>query len=210
MSNYTNKEIIQIYNSRKNLINILAKRGFDVSGYDNFNINEIQAMKNNDQLDMLLTEKDVENPTKIFIKYNLSNLNQNHIYEIVDDLFQVEEVLTKRDELLILSNSLPNDKIKKLITLIFKRDGYYFNINDIGSYMFNILDHKLVPDHRVMSEEEKQDIKQKYNIVKDSEFPEISRYDPVAIVIGLRPGMVCEITRSSKTAIQSKYYRLCI
>ena len=76
--------------------------------------------------------------------------------------------------------------------------------------MFNILDHKLVPEHRVMSEEEKQDIKQKYNIVKDSEFPEISRYDPVAMVIGLRPGMVCEITRSSKTAIQSKYYRLCI
>ena len=67
MSNYTNKEIIDIYKSRKNLLNILAKRGFDVSGYDNFNINEIQAMKNNDQLDMLLTEKDVEDPKRFLL-----------------------------------------------------------------------------------------------------------------------------------------------
>ena len=51
-------------------------------------------MKNNDQLDMLLTEKDVENPTKIFIKYNLSNLNQNHIYEIEENLrSEIDELL---------------------------------------------------------------------------------------------------------------------
>ena len=53
-------------------------------------------------------------------------------------------------------------------------------------------------------------IKQLYNITNDSQFPEISRYDPVAQVIGIRPGQICEITRPSKTAISSKYYRICI
>ena len=44
----------------------------------------------------------------------------------------------------------------------------------------------------------------------DKQWPEISRFDPVAQAIGLRPKKVCEITRASETAITSKYYRMCI
>ena len=60
-----------------------------------------------------------------------------------------------------------------------------------------------------MSNEEKNDIKKRYNIVDDSKFPQISRFDPVATVIGLRPEQLCKIIRSSKTAITSEYFRLC-
>ena len=76
--------------------------------------------------------------------------------------------------------------------------------------MYNILENDLVPPHRVMNEEEKKELKQKYNIVKESQFPEISRFDPVAKIYCIRPGEVFEITRSSETSLQSKYYRLCI
>jgi DNA-directed RNA polymerase subunit H (RpoH/RPB5) len=61
-----------------------------------------------------------------------------------------------------------------------------------------------------LSEEEVEEVKIKYNINKLSQLPEISRFDPVAQVIGIRPGQVCEIIRSSKTAVNSKYYRVCI
>ena len=61
-----------------------------------------------------------------------------------------------------------------------------------------------------MNEEEKKELKQKYNIVKESQFSEISRFDPVAMIYCIRPGEVFEITRSSETSLQSKYYRLCI
>ena len=46
--------------------------------------------------------------------------------------------------------------------------------------------------------------------MNDSQLPEISRYDPVALVIGLRPGEVCKIIRPSPTAITTEYFRLCI
>ena len=46
--------------------------------------------------------------------------------------------------------------------------------------------------------------------MSDSEFPELSRFDPVAQAIGIRPGQVCKITRASKTAIEAPYYRICI
>ena len=49
----------------------------------------------------------------------------------------------------------------------------------------------------------------KYNISRDSEIPEISRFDPVAQAIGLRPLELCEIIRPSASSITIDYYRLC-
>ena len=74
---------------------------------------------------------------------------------------------------------------------------------------FNILDHVLVPPHRVLSIEETIQVKKRYNIMDDYQFPDISRFDPVAQAIGIRPGEVCEIIRSSKTAVSAPYYRIC-
>ena len=45
-------------------------------------------------------------------------------------------------------------------------------------YLYNILKHDLVPPHRILSETEKTNIEKKYNITNDSQFPEISRFDP--------------------------------
>ena len=77
-------------------------------------------------------------------------------------------------------------------------------------FIYDILDNELVPPHRVISNEEKEELKKKFNIVKDNQFPEISRFDPVSIVFCIRPGQVFEIIRSSPTSLQTKYYRLCI
>lgn len=49
-----------------------------------------------------------------------------------------------------------------------------------------------------------------YNIISDYEFPEISRFDPAALAIGIRPSQVCEIIRNSPTSISSKTWRICV
>jgi DNA-directed RNA polymerase subunit H (RpoH/RPB5) len=74
---------------------------------------------------------------------------------------------------------------------------------------FNILEHVLVPPHRILSKEETILVKKRYNIMEENQFPYISRFDPVAQAIGIRPGEVCEIIRPSKTAITGTYYRIC-
>jgi DNA-directed RNA polymerase subunit H (RpoH/RPB5) len=43
-----------------------------------------------------------------------------------------------------------------------------------------------------------------------SEFPEISRFDPLALALFLRPGRVCRLVRNSPTALASEYYRVCV
>ena len=200
--------VSKIYKSRVNLLNILGSRGYNVADYNNFGINEIQIMLNKSQLDMLLEKED---GTKIYVKYHITGkLRENHINDYIDDLFNIEEVLGKNDELLILiKDQNINKTLTDFINFVFVKDEYYVNINQIKNYMFNILEHSLVPRHRILSNEEKDSIKKKYYIVNESEFPEISRFDPVAIAIGLRPNQLCEILRSSKTSITTFYYRLC-
>ena len=66
----------------------------------------------------------------------------------------------------------------------------------------------MVPNHRILNNQEKEEIIAKYNILDDN-IPPISRYDPVAQVIGLRPSQYCEIVRPSKSSITSLFYRIC-
>lgn len=204
---HTSSTISKIFKSRKILLNILEKRGFIIEDYNNFGINEIQIMSLNNQLDMLLTNK---NGKKIYIKYHSNKLRDTHINEYIDDLFNIEEHLKKDDELLIIiKNQSINKTLEEYMNYIFIKDNIYVNIINIQEILFNILDHVMVPDHKILTNKEKEFIYNKYNIMEDSELPEISRFDPVAKIIGLRPGELCEITRSSKTSITSKYYRLC-
>ena len=123
--------------------------------------------------------------------------------------YRLEEVLDKKtDQLLVVSKSEPNDTIVKFITNLFKSEGYFVTI--IGeTFAFRYSSTYTCSEHRIMTTEEKTDIK-KNNISDDCQFPEISRFDPVATVLGVRPGQVCEITRKSSTALESKYYRVCI
>ena len=66
-----------------------------------------------------------------------------------------------------------------------------------------------MPHHEILTEDDVKEIKLEYNITDNAQIPEISRFDPVAQAIGMRPGQICKITRPSKTAISSEFYRIC-
>jgi DNA-directed RNA polymerase subunit H (RpoH/RPB5) len=46
--------------------------------------------------------------------------------------------------------------------------------------------------------------------MNNSNWPEISRFDPVCKSTFIRPGQVFEVMRPSKTSLISKYYLNCI
>ncbi|WP_048148945.1 DNA-directed RNA polymerase subunit H [Palaeococcus ferrophilus] len=74
---------------------------------------------------------------------------------------------------------------------------------------FSIFDHELVPEHRVLSEEEVEELLKKYRI-KLSQLPQIKASDPAVQALGAEPGDVIEIKRKSPTAGVYYYYRLVI
>lgn len=209
--------ISQIYQSRKTVLELMDKQGFDVSGYANFSVSEINAMKQNNQLDMLLEskleksgEKSV-NTNKIYVRYYLAKtIRPTNIHEMIDDLFVLTETLKKTDTLYIIIKDNVNETLINELKHIWERDGIFIIIESIKCLQFNILKHVLVPEHKVISESDVNDVMIRYNITDKVQFPDISRFDPVARAIGLRPGQVCNIIRPSKTSITTNYYRICV
>jgi len=204
-----------IYKSRKTILDLMKKQKYNVDEYENFSINEVNTMLQNKQLDMLLEKQDEDPATKrknkIYIRYYLAKtLRPQNVQEMIDDLFNLEEILTKDDTLMIVTKDELNETITNLLKHIWEQDGILIVVQCIKRLQFNILESVLVPPHRVLSKDEVNDIKKKYNIMEDTQFPDISRFDPVAQIIGIRPGQVCEIIRPSKTAINSYYYRICV
>ena len=215
----TNSSILisQIYQSRKIVLELMDKQGFDTSGYSNFSVSEVNAMKQNNQLDMLLESKPSTfegksaDGNKIYIRYYLAKtIRPANIHEMIDDLFVLTETLKKNDTLYIIIKDNVNETLINELKHIWERDGIFIIIENIKCLQFNILNHVLVPNHDVMKENEVKDVMIKYNIVDKNKFPDISRFDPVSRAIGLRPGQVCHIIRPSKTAIESNYYRICV
>jgi len=207
--------ISTIYNSRVVLLNLMAKQGYDVTDYDGVSVNEVSVMKNNNQLDMILEkmepDEDNKKKNKIYIRYYLArSLRPQNLQEMIDDLFNIEEVLTKEDTLLIVVKDEVNETLTNALKHIWEQDKIFIIIQNIKRLQFNILDHVLVPAHRVLKKKEVIAIKSKYNVMDDTQFPELSRFDPVAKAIGIRPGEVCEIIRPSKTAIEALFYRICV
>ena len=211
----TSSLISSVYKSRAILLELMKMQGYNIDEYEGFSVNEVNTMKLNNQLDMILEKNKVstseKRQSKIYIRYYLAkSLRPQNLQEMIDDLFNIEEVLTKEDILFIVVKDEVNETLANTIKHIWEQDGIFIVIQNLKRLQFNILKHNLVPPHRVLSVVETLQIKKKYNIMNDNQFPDISRFDPVAQAIGIRPGQVCEIIRPSKTAISAPYYRICM
>lgn len=204
----SNHLVNQIYNSRKYILEILEERGFDIEDYRNFSVDEIHVMVQNQQLDLLLS---MPSNKKVYVKYNvIKALRPNILHDYVEDLFNIEEVLTKNDELFIINKDEPNDTMLNTMKNIWINDNIKVSIINIERLQFNILRHHLVPKHSILSDEETELVRKRYNITDDSMFPSISYFDPVCMVLGVRPDNICKIERHSKTAIDGVFYRRCV
>ena len=211
----TSSLISSIYKSRTIILDLMKDQGYDINDYEGFSVNEVNTMKVNNQLDMILEkinpDVDIKRKPKIYIRYYLAKtLRPQNLQEMIDDLFNIEEVLSKYDTLFIVVKDEVNETLINTLKHIWEQDKIFIVIQNLKRLQFNILKHVLVPPHRVLSSTEVIAIKSRYNVMDDNQFPDISRFDPVAQAIGIRPGQVCEIIRPSKTAISAPYYRICM
>jgi DNA-directed RNA polymerase subunit H (RpoH/RPB5) len=211
MSSTSNTRIISLYKSRNTILELLETQGYDISEYNQFSINEIDAMYSNSQLDMLLSH--TNNGTKVYVKYYFAATKQIRppiLDNILEDLYDIHAILTPRDTLIIIIDDEPNDTILTKVKYIFDREGKFVVIHNIARLQFNLLKHSLVPQMTILSEEETEALKTKYHLKDLSQLSEIGRFDPQALAMCMRPGTVGEFQRKSATALVTKYYRVCV
>lgn len=201
-------ETIEIFKARETILKQLETQGYNIDDYTGSNISEVNSMVDSKQLDMLVVNE--KNKRKTFVKFHTSkSLRINNINEYIEDLYGLEDLLKKEDNCIIITRDEPNDSLIKALKNIWEQQGIFIILYNIKRLQFNILEHTLVPPHRVLSEKEVLEIKKKYSISTDKQLPDISRFSPVSIAIGMRPGDICEIIRPSKTAINTRFYRIC-
>jgi DNA-directed RNA polymerase subunit H (RpoH/RPB5) len=210
----TSTRILSIYKSRTTILDLLEQQKYTVEDYLGFSIIETDAMFANSQLDMLITHEDTVR--KVYVKFYISvkqtvkQIRPQNLDEIIEDLFTIDSVLTKNDTLIIIIDDEPNDTIITKIKYLYEHDGIFVIIHNIKRLQFNILNHTLVPTHKILTDLERSELVKTYHVKDDLSLPEISRFDPVALAICMRPGQVCEITRQSAVALSTKYYRICV
>jgi len=145
---------------------------------------------------------------------NYANFNINEV-EAMAKNNQLDMLLKNEDHSVYVKYMLSKSAIRlpaidELVEDLYEIDnrGIYLVVHCIKRLQRNILKHTLVPNHSVVTDV--AELKLEYNLKELSQLPEISRFDPIALLIELRPGQVCKIDRKSVTASESTYYRICV
>ena len=149
---------------------------------------------------------------KVMIKYLISNKVRNqNIINCIEEIYE-QEVLEKGDVLVIVTKDKVTYQgaLEEFINRIFYKDGTFVQILWLNNLLFNISKHDLVPDYRIMTTKEKDELIGKLYLESEDKLPFVQVTDPVARFYGVRIGQVCEIVYNNETNGKNKFYRLCV
>lgn len=230
----TSNKITLLKNSRTILLELLKTQNYITDDYEKFSNIDIDAMYSNGQMDMLIHNSfDLK---KVYVKYllNEKKMKFNILQGFIEELFPsdmdiqltsgdeekkqeqeqvIEEEIVlnkKKDTLIFVSNEEPNATIMTKIEDLYNTQGIFVIIFSINRLQFNILNHQLVPEHIILNDEEIVQLKKRFHFNTLKQLPEISRFDPVAQAIMIRPKQICRIIRNSVNAVKTEYYRCCV
>jgi len=202
-------DIFTVYTAYTVLLDILKRRGFDVSEYEGFSKTQVAGMMASNQMDLLL-----KSPTKkVYVRYEL--LHAPDVLKIAEQFFEplddTPPILTHEDDLIIVSKDGANDSKIEIMNDLWENRKLYMSIFSLADLQFNKFKAALVPSNiEILNEDETREFKSKYYVQDLSQLPTINRYDPIASLLGVRPTQICKFQRDSVAALTLDFYRVCI
>jgi DNA-directed RNA polymerases I, II, and III subunit RPABC1 len=207
--------INKIYRSKNTLLEMLDLRTFNTEKYKNFSLDEIDVMYKS--MDKKITTEsspldfDCERgENKCYVKFVLfTKLRVANTKTLIENM--IDEYVTEGDTIIfVVKDKINNiESYESLLGTYLEQNKIMVQIFWIDTLLTNITNHELVPEMRILNEEEKQDIFQKSNISNFTQMPLILKTDPVAKFYGLIRGDMVEIIRPSPTGGVYKNYRYC-
>lgn len=206
---FSPNEVDSMYN--QNQLDMLLESSVENSSVKNSSVKNSSVEQSSVEQSSVEQSSVKNTKRKVYIKYFLDKkINGQIIDSWIEDLIIFSDTITKDDTLFVVTKDDVNDSTKKLLRRIWEKEQVYIVIESIRRLQYNILEHVLVPKHNVMTPRAVEEMCLQYNVQCLSQLPEISRFDPVAKLICIRPNQVCHIQRPSKSAVLCDYYRVCV
>ena len=207
--------------SRKTILEMMKLRNYDIDKYNNYSSTELDIMLknmdkklnyNNMPLDMTF-DHSVSFPQddkKCILKYIISRVRVSNLKTLITELIEYDIVKSNDTIIFIVKDKINNlDSFYSLFNSFLESNQIFIQIFSIDNLIRNITNHELVPKMRIISKEELEIVKKKYNIENNSNLPLILKSDPAAMFYGVKSGDVIEITRTSETSGRYICYRYC-
>jgi len=199
------QEDVMFFRMNKTILQMMRDRGYEVdqkaleatieqfrancgSSFSPTSLTKVYRNKNGDRILVCFDPIDrVDTKTLAMLTQKMHDTNVTHM------------VLVARPGILTPIAARAIEKIKS--------SGLVIDYFDYDEVIINVTEHELVPKHEILSDEEKGQVLQQYN-VNDTQLPRIPRADPVCRYFGASPGQLIRITRDSQTAGKYVTYRL--
>lgn len=205
----------KLIKSRETLIEMLNLRNYNFNKYSNSTEVELDLMlKSMDKkMNIEMTPLDMMDEIdskKCVVKYILTKTRFSNLNTFIMELIENEVVKSGDDLIFVVVDKINNlELFYNMCDEIYNSDNIFIQIFLLDNLQVNISNHELVPDLKILSVEEKEVVKKKYNVKSMTEFPLILKFDPMAKFFGVKNGDLCEITRVSETSGIYKSYRYC-
>ncbi|VEL26643.1 unnamed protein product [Protopolystoma xenopodis] len=201
-------ETYKLWRIKKNILKMCKDRGYLVIAKElDQTIEEFKANVGDppSRKDLIMVVNHEDDPADMLFVF-FPEEDKVNMKTIRAYLNQMQQDHTYKAILVLQEKGLTPSAKTAIATLSCKYTLECFFENEL---MVNITDHQLVPEHVVLTDEEKKEMLERYRL-KESMVPKMQASDPVARYYGLKRGQVVRIVRPSETAGKYITYRIVV
>jgi DNA-directed RNA polymerase I, II, and III subunit RPABC1 len=192
-SNYIKKELLnKIMKSRQTVLEMLKDRGYSISSVKELNklVDDIPSVD-----DLLLIDDDKKIVVFWLLGKSVDIQSFRYYFKKMDDL--------NINKGIFIFNGSMSDNTQLMAQDIIKK-GNSIELFNLDMMILNFTRHNLVSKIKILNEEEKKVLLDKYQLRLDTQIPKILSTDPLCKYYGLKKNQVIQFDRHQKNTDNEK------